>query len=255
MSYIFNYKDSLAYDAWYNSQYNKSAVYHQSQLLLNLLKPESGDSIIDIGCGTGETLKMLSARQGLQLTGLDPSPYMLDFACQKNGDRVDLHRGFAEDLPFDDNSFNHACLITTLEYVSDPQKAIEEAARVAKDRLFIAVMNSYAIISMQKKLKGVFEESMFRRAHLFSIWELKNIVKEIIGSVPLSWRTLTFFPLVSVPVVQKNPFGSYLAVLVTLEPKYRVRPLPLKFSQDTEQNFAESHYRIVEEKETIAKKG
>jgi ubiquinone/menaquinone biosynthesis C-methylase UbiE len=36
-------------------------------------------------------------------------------------------------LPFDDNSFNHACLFTSLEFVDDPKKALAEAFRVAKD--------------------------------------------------------------------------------------------------------------------------
>ena len=190
MGHIFDYKDSVAYDTWYNSRYNRLAVMHQMQLLKCLLKPVAGDSVIDIGCGTGETLKNLTACPGLDLTGIDPSPYMLDFARKNLVDKVDLHRGVAENLPFEDNAFNHACLILTLEYAENPRKAVEEAARVAKDRLFIGVLNRYAILNMQRRVKGIFEKSIYNNAQFFSIWELKHIVRTVLGRVPVTWRTI-----------------------------------------------------------------
>ncbi len=78
---------------------------------------------------------------GLDVTGLDASPHMLEFARKRLGVRAELRRGVAEDLPFDDNTFNVATLMTTLEFVEDSQKAIEEACRVTKDRIFLGVLN------------------------------------------------------------------------------------------------------------------
>ncbi len=257
MGYVFDYKDSVAYDNWSRSRCNQLVARNQSRLLNNLLKPVSGDSIVDIGCGIGETLKDLTTHPGLQLTGIDPSPYMLDFARNTMGDKADFHRGFAEDLPFDDNSFNHACLITTLEYVVDPQKAIEEAARVAKDRLFICIMNRYAIGNMQRRLKGIFEKSIYNKAQFFSIWELKHIIRTVLGKVPVSWRSVDLFPSIvpsfihrmeETKIVQKIPFGVYAGIVVTLKPIYRVRPLGLKLPIKQEQKFAETHYTVVKEK-------
>lgn len=264
MGYVFDYKDSVAYDNWYNSRNNQFAARYQFGLLNNLLKPVAGDSIVDIGCGTGETLNNLVTIPGLQLTGIDPSPYMLDFARNKTGGKVDLHRGGAEDLPFDDNSFNHACLITTLEYAANPRKAVEEAARVAKDRLFICVMNRYAVVNMQRRLKGIFRESIYNKAQFFSIWELQSIIKTVLGDVPVSWRSVDFFPSISpsflhkmetLKIVQKIPFGAYAVMVVTLKPSFRLRPLGLKLPLNREQKFAENHYTVVKEKETIIMRG
>ncbi len=257
MGHVFDYKDSVAYDNWYRSRYSNTSARHHSNLLQTLLRPVSGDSIIDIGCGTGEILKDLNGTSGLELTGIDPSPYMLDIAYNNLGEKVDLHRGFAEDLPFDDNAFNHSCLVSTLEYVNDPQKAIEEAARVAKDRLFICVMNRYAIINMQRRFIGIFNKSIYNKAEFFSVWELKNIVKSVLGKVPVEWRTMDIFPPV-VPsfvhmmeknqFIQKIPFGTYVGMVVTLKPRYRVRPLGLKLPINNKQKFAENHYTVVKEK-------
>ncbi len=237
MGYVFDYKDSVAYDTWYNSHYNKMAAEHQAQLLETLLKPVSGESVVDIGCGTGETLKHLSSMAGLNLTGIDPSPYMLDVARKKVGARADLHRGVAEELPFDDNSFNHSCLVIALEYVDNPEKAIEEAARVAKDRLFIGVLNRFALTNMQRRVRGIFEESIYTNAQFFSVWELKQKIKDVLGKVPVSWRTVNLFPaapasfanrIQEMSIAQRIPFGTYAGVVVTLKPRYRVRPLSLK---------------------------
>lgn len=257
MGYVFDYKDSIAYEEWYGSRYNRIVNRHLFRQLKNLLKPVAGDSIVDVGCGSGGILEKLTSLPGLQLTGIDPSPYMLDFARAKTGHSVDLHRGFAEDLPFDDNSFNHACLITTLEYAANPQKAVEEAARVAKDRLFICVMNRYAVINMQRRLKGLFAESIYNKARFFSLWELKKIVRSVLGSVPVSWRTVELLPPVApslthkmeeVKMIQKTPFGAYALMVVTLKPRYRVRPLGLKLPVTREQTFAENHYTVAKEK-------
>ncbi len=261
MGYIFDYKDSVAYDTWYNSQYNRLAALHQNQLLNSLLKPASGDSILDIGCGTGETLKTFSVTPGLDLTGLDPSPYMLDFARKKIKDKAELHRGFAEDLPFDDNAFNHACLIITLEYAENPRKAVEEAARVAKDRLFIGVLNRYALINMQRRVKGIFEKSIYNNAQFFSIWELKHIVRTVLGRVPVSWRTVNLFPAVAAPIVnriqettivQKIPFGTYAGMVVSLKPRYRVRPLALRLPAKGDQRLVQGQCTSIKENEKPA---
>lgn len=257
MGYVFDYKDSIAYDNWCRSRCRINSARHHSNLLQTLLKPSLGDSIVDIGCGTGETLKGLSETPELQLTGIDPSPYMLDIAHSNLGHKVDLHRGYAEDLPFDDNAFNHACLITTLEYANDPQKAIEEAARIAKDRLFICIMNRYAVLNLQRRFVGIFEKSIYNKAEFFSVWELKNLVKTVLGKVPVEWRAIDIFPPIGLsfvhmmeknPFIQKIPFGTYVGMVVTLKPRYRVRPLGLKLPMKGKQSFAENHYTVVKEK-------
>jgi ubiquinone/menaquinone biosynthesis C-methylase UbiE len=153
MGYVFNFNDAKAYEQWYKNQRNRFEADLENQLLLDMLKPLQGESVLDIGCGTGELLRQF-VDMGLQATGLDPSPYMLDITVKNLGNRVDLYRGFGEDLPFDDNSFNYAIFSTTLEFIENPRKAIEESCRVAKDQIFIGALNRYAIRGVQRRLKG-----------------------------------------------------------------------------------------------------
>jgi len=185
MGHVFDFNEAIAYEQWFNKPQTKSAFKLEAGLMRNLLQPMRGETILDIGCGVGACLKAF-LDMGLQVTGLDPSTYMLDIALKKTGDRVDLYRGYAEDLPFDDNSFSYASLFSTLEFVDDPKKSLEEAFRVAKDRVFIGVLNRYAIKGIQRRVKGIFTPTIFNHARFFSIWELKQNIREIVGDAPVS---------------------------------------------------------------------
>ncbi|MBW2220124.1 MAG: methyltransferase domain-containing protein [Deltaproteobacteria bacterium] len=237
MGYVFDFHDATTYDKCLKKDQNRHTLDLECKLMVDMLKPLPGETILDIGCGTGESL-LPFVRMGLNITGLDASPYMLDIALEKIQNRAAFHRGYAEDLPFDDNSFNHACMFTTLEFVDQPQKAIEEACRVAKDRLFIGFLNSFAIKGIQRRIKGIFSDTIYNKARFFSIWKIRQLVRSVVGDVPLSWRTVCCIPgnpnrlagkLETSELIQRFPFGAFAGVLVTLVPRYRTIPMTLKY--------------------------
>jgi SAM-dependent methyltransferase len=237
MGYVFNFHDARSYAQSLLQQPNQCAIALESQLMLNLLQPRTGDSVLDIGCGTGVNLEPL-LEEGINVTGIDPSPYMLDLAIHNLGPRVDFYRGFAEDLPFDDNSFNHACFFTSLEFVDDPARAVEEACRVAKDRIFIGFLNRFALKGVQRRLKGVFTDTIFNRARFFSIWELKALVRDTAGPIPIQWRTVLQLTnaqgkltqaFEQSDIVQRCPFGAFAGLVAALVPRFRTRPLAIRY--------------------------
>lgn len=237
MGYVFDFNDARTYEEWFNRSRNRLVAELESRLMIDLLNPSRGETVLDIGCGTGNSL-IPFLDLGLSATGVDPSPYMLDIASKNLGNRVDFHRGYAEALPFDDNSFNYACLVTTLEFVEDSRKAIEEACRVAKDKIFLGVLNRYAIKGLQRRVVGWFTDSIYNHAQFYSIWELKRIVRDILGDPPISWRTVCQLPSVSGRIThriekshltQRCPFGAFAGMVVTLVPRYRTRPLAISY--------------------------
>lgn len=237
MGYVFDFKDAQAFERWSLEPRNLSSAHREHALMLEMLYPQRGETVLDIGCGFGgSSFPLLD--HGLLVTGIDPSPYMLDLALKHLGQRVDLYRGFAEDLPFDDNSFNHACFTTSLEFVDSPGKALAEACRVAKDRVFVGVLNRYAIKGIGRRLEGLFNASIYNHARFYGIWELKRIIRKIAGEVPMSWRTVNQFPAACNPLtqgleasrfVQRCPFGAFVGMTVTLVPRFRARPLTLPY--------------------------
>jgi ubiquinone/menaquinone biosynthesis C-methylase UbiE len=236
MGYVFDFNDASWYERWLHSPKHRIRRELETRLMLELLAPRRGETVLDIGCGTGASL-LPFVELGLQATGLDASPYMLDIARTRLGHHVDLHRGFAEDLPFDDNTFNYACLVTTLEFVENPHRAIEAACRVAKDRVFIGAVNKFAFEGVALRVKGVFRPLVFNHARFFSPWELKRILRNTLSQVPVTWRTVFQFPIVAGDwmlrlehsrLVQRCPLGAFVGVTAILQPRFRTRPLALR---------------------------
>lgn len=236
MGYVFDFNDAARYEQWLNKDGNKHTIDLENRLLVEMLHPRFGERILDIGCGAGASL-MPFLGKGIQLTGVDPSPYMLDIAKKKIGHRVDFHRAFAEELPFEDNSFDYATLCLTLEFAEDPRKALEEACRVAKDGVFVGTLNKYALKAFQRRIRGIFRTTIYNRARFFSIGEITALFRSLLGDVPVQWQTTCHFPGVNNAFInqfehskfaRKSPFGAFAGILALPIPRFRTQPLKLK---------------------------
>ena len=237
MGYVFDYNAAKAYEKWCDQLQCRSAIDRENRLMIEMLNPMRGRSVLDIGCGPGIGLKAL-LDAGLEVTGLDPSPYMLDIAGERLGHRADFHRGMAEDLPFDDNSFHYACLIKTLEFVNLPEKALEEAFRVTRDRVFIGLVNRHAFNvdgSKSRELSAPF----CSHAHFLGLLKLKHMIRSLAGNVPVDWQILWALPhpprkitekLMLVPLIRRIPIGMYFGVVVTLNPRLKTMPLAMTYA-------------------------
>ncbi|QTA78105.1 SAM-dependent methyltransferase [Desulfonema limicola] len=236
MGHVFTYNDARKYENQLKNKRHMAKVEQENWLMLKMLEPMKGEAVLDIGCGTGQgLLSLLDA--GLQVTGIDPSSYMLDLAVKNIQNRADLHRCYAEELPFDDNSFNYSCIINTLEFVENPEKTLEEAFRVTKDRVFIGILNRYSGRTCRLRFKSMFINCIYRNARFFSIWELKKMVFSLMGDVPVSWKTVYQIPKPPGKffkrfnrwnIMYKYPFGAFTGMTVVLMPRFKTRPLRLE---------------------------
>ena len=213
------------YELWYQTPAGRYADALERELFVRLIQPKLGQSALDIGCGTGHNLAFFK-ELGLKATGIDVSEPMLDIAARKLGTDVELHWGHAEELPFDDDSFDIVTLITVLEFVSEPTKALKEAARVARGRIYLGILNKTSLLGITRRVKGRFRDSIYNRARFYSIWEVEAMVKRAIGKVPLDWRSTLFFPLSwhkythwldRLLPFANNPFGAFLGVKLDME--------------------------------------
>lgn len=83
--------------------------------------------ILDVGCGTGANLEMLS--QFGNSEGVDVSDDALEF-CRKKG--LTVQKGLAETLPFDDESFDLSTALDVIEHLDDDIAGLKEMHRVTK---------------------------------------------------------------------------------------------------------------------------
>ena len=106
-----------------------------AQAMIDHYGLKAGDKVLDVGCGKGFLLYEMSLLvPGLEIHGIDISPYALEHAKEEIRDRLLL--GNATSLPFPDQYFDFVFSITTLHNLHnyDLDKALREMERVGKQK-------------------------------------------------------------------------------------------------------------------------
>lgn len=102
--------------------------------ILEVLAPEAGDKVLEVGIGTGNNLRYYPA--GIHLQGTDFTPEMLFLAEGKRGSfkgaSLNLDGDDTESLPFESASFDKILASLTICVTPSPRKAISELLRLAK---------------------------------------------------------------------------------------------------------------------------
>ena len=100
--------------------------------LLDLLAPEPGWRVVDLGAGPGVFAEALADR-GCRPTLVDFAASMLEHARGRLGERADAYvEGDAARVDLPDAAFDAACVVQVLEYVDDPVAVLREAARLVR---------------------------------------------------------------------------------------------------------------------------
>ncbi len=196
------------YEEWYAGP-GRRADALEKRLLQKLLVPRA-QAILDIGSGTGHFTRWFR-ELGLLVVGVDRSEAMLSEAARRNG--ATYVRGDAGALPFADRSFDVVALITTLEFVSDPARALAEAGRVARCGLLLGVLNRHSLLAVRHRRSG---KPLWKSARFFTPGDLQRLVRQAIGNraTSIRWRT-TLWPL-RLPIDLPLPWGGFIGMMVRL---------------------------------------
>jgi ubiquinone/menaquinone biosynthesis C-methylase UbiE len=211
------------YDQWYQRSAGQYADALEKELFLRLVQPQKGQSLLEVGCGTGHNLRFFRELE-LDVTGIDSSEPMLQAAARRLGPGAKLSLGQANELGFADNSFDIVAIITVLEFLSDPAGALKEAARVSRGKIYIGVLNKTSFLGISRRVEGKFRESIYNQAKFYTIWEIAKMVRRVLDKVSLTWESVLFFPLRwhryghrvdRFLSFQRNPFGAFLGICIT----------------------------------------
>jgi SAM-dependent methyltransferase len=178
------------YDAWYATPRGHWVGETEYALAARLLAARPGDSLLDVGCGTGWFTRRAAA-DGLVVTGLDPNTVWLDYARAHSRPDLRWVEGDARVLPFADASFDHVLSIAALCFVDDERRAVAEAVRVARHGFAIGWLNRCSLLYRQKGRAG--GSGAYRGAR----WHSANEVRALFFGLPvrnLKLRSAIFLP-------------------------------------------------------------
>ena len=177
----YNPFDKLAeeYEAWFV----ENKILFQSELLtLRQVVPVNKKGV-EIGIGSGIFAEPLGIRYGI-----DPSEKMLEFA-RKRG--LEVQKGVAENLPYERESFDFAVFITSICFIDDPDRAIQEAFRILKNQgeIIIAILDKetrFGRFLERDKKKSQF----YKYARFYSVPEVRELLEKNRFSVSQILQTL-----------------------------------------------------------------
>lgn len=205
MAKIEPFEDHLQeYEQWFET--NRWAYFSELEAVKSLM-PAKGIGV-EIGVGSGLFAKPL----GIKI-GLEPSPKMAEMA-RKRG--IEVVEGIAEEMPFDDKSFDFALLVTTICFLDNVEKALQETNRILKrdGQILIGFVDRQSPIGQQyekNKDKNVF----YRLATFYSVPDVIEFLQKA-RFTDFTFRQTIFKPLDAIhglePVEEGYGKGSFVVI-------------------------------------------
>jgi len=114
--------------------------------LVELLKPQPDEHLLDIGSGIGGPARWLAAKCGVRVTGIDLTPEFCAAAEMLNratglADRITIKNGSALALPVADGEFDRAYSQNVIMNIADKQQFYREAFRALRPGGVLALSN------------------------------------------------------------------------------------------------------------------
>jgi SAM-dependent methyltransferase len=202
---------------FYDEQYYANAgagetLPWQMRRIADRMGGMDGHKVLDIACGTGAWLAELVHR-GASTAGIDISSRAVE-QCRRRLPDADIREGVAEQLPFEDCSFDLVTCLGSLEHFLDQPRALREMRRVAKPgaTLLILVPNA-GFLTRRLGLYGGTGQVAIRET-VRSLEEWTTLLRDAGLDVHERWRDL--HPLSAAWIFQGPYYARPLRLLQAL---------------------------------------
>jgi SAM-dependent methyltransferase len=149
------------YDAWFDTH---AWVYQSELQAVKMFLPRSGEGV-EIGVGTGR----FSVPFGIT-TGVEPSAAMAEIARSRG---IMVYDAGAEHLPFDDDTFDFALMVTTICFLEDPLQALREVRRILRPagKIIIGMLDKDSPLGKLYEMKKQ-GSKFFKNARFYAVSEV-----------------------------------------------------------------------------------
>ena len=186
------------YAAWHRSSLGEITDKLEQRLILSLLEPLQGRSVLDVGCGDGTLARVYADCGADRVHGCDPDLRMIAHARtrhMRDHAAIDLVVARSQALPYADRSFDVVTCITVLTFIQDVDVVVREMARVLRPggRLVIGDLGKWSYWALRRRMRGWFGANLWRDAQFRTAGELATVIRGAgltIGKV----RGAIFFP-------------------------------------------------------------
>ena len=157
MPFSFKYQREVDYEAYWASrastinQFNSFQQYRYKWLLKQV---EPGTSLLDIGCGDGQLLRMLQS-QGIKGTGADVSEYTRNCLSDTDISFIKLDKENVKVCNIN-SSFDYITMFEFLEHTNNPEDFITHLLQYANKSVMFSIPNSGFISYRIRLLLGKF---------------------------------------------------------------------------------------------------
>jgi arsenite methyltransferase len=114
-------------------------VIEQWRFYLSVLCPSIDDTILDVGCNTGDAERLLVREYPAvgKVVGVEVRPKAIRHAVERwrqdgQPTQIEFRLADGQSLPFPDSAFDRALCVEVLEWVNSPAQALQEIRRVLR---------------------------------------------------------------------------------------------------------------------------
>jgi ubiquinone/menaquinone biosynthesis C-methylase UbiE len=190
---------SRLFAKWYDTFMNPLEKKKFKQIRKDLISKAAG-RVLELGSGTGVNFPLYQDVE--KVTAIEPSPHMIDKSkakLKKTSVPIEVIKAGAEELPFEDNTFD--TIVATLVFctIPNPEKAILEIKRVCKPEGKILLFEH---VKMENRFLAKLQD------WLTPAW------KKVCDGCCLNRNTIALIEAHEISIVKVEEFFSDLFILV-----------------------------------------
>ncbi|MBM5810750.1 MAG: class I SAM-dependent methyltransferase [Gammaproteobacteria bacterium] len=172
--------EAADYERWYETPPGRWIGAREAALIAAALAPRPGESLLDVGCGTGYFTRTLAPAITGQVTGVDLNADWIRYARGRDPVPGRYLVADARALPFADRAFDLVVSVTALCFIPDQRAALAELLRVGRRRFALGLLHRHSLLWWQQGRGG--GRGGYAGAH----WHTRPEVRALLRGLPIA---------------------------------------------------------------------